>query len=234
MNKSDINILLAEDDLNLGFVMKDLLEDEGYKVVLCSDGTTALQTFSEGDFDICLLDVMMPFRDGFTVAENIRKQTPDMPVIFITAKAMTEDKVKGLRIGADDYITKPFENEEFLLRLENVLKRTVKQERTDKKTDILTLGTYTLDHKNLLLKSESGEDRKLTAKEAKILRVMILNANQVMEREVLLNAVWGKDDYFAGRSMDVFITKLRKYLKDDERIRILNIHGVGFKLEFTA
>lgn len=230
MEKKEIRILLAEDDLNLGFVIKDLLEDEGYDVKLCSDGVTALQAFHEETFDLCLLDVMMPLKDGFAVAEHIRKTEPETPIIFLTAKGLTEDKVKGLSLGADDYITKPFENTEFLLRIENVLRRTGKRKQR-KESDVFSIGRYTLDSKNLTLTHASGPIQKLTAKEAKILRLLCLNSNAVVERDVLLNSVWGKDDYFTGRSMDVFITKLRKYLKDDESVNILNIHGVGFKLE---
>jgi len=230
MGKKDIQILLAEDDFNLGFVIKDLLEDEGYDVKLCSDGVSALQAYNDNAYDLCLFDVMMPQKDGFTLAENIRKVDPEMPIIFLTAKSLTEDKVKGLGIGADDYITKPFENAEFLLRIENVLRRTgKKKQRND--PDEFMIGKFKLDTKNLTLTASDEEIHKLTAKEAKILRLLCLNINAVVERDVLLNSVWGKDDYFTGRSMDVFITKLRKYLKSDERVKIQNIHGVGFKLE---
>lgn len=228
--KKDIRILLAEDDLNLGFVIKDLLEDEGYDVKLCGDGVAALQAYNEKPYDLCLLDVMMPLKDGFTVAENIRKVDPDTPIIFLTAKSLTEDKVRGLGLGADDYITKPFENEEFLLRIENVLRRTGRRKQRAE-PDVFELGNFTLDSKNLTLTSPGGSEQKLTAKEAKILRMLCLNRNAVVERDILLNSIWGKDDYFTGRSMDVFITKLRKYLKDDPRVKIQNIHGVGFKLE---
>ncbi|HEY8365900.1 MAG TPA: response regulator transcription factor [Bacteroidia bacterium] len=229
--KKDISILLAEDDTNLGFVIKDLLEDEGYDVKLATDGVAALQKFNEMSFDLCLLDVMMPLKDGFTLAENIRASKPDMPIIFLTARGVTEDKVRGLKLGADDYITKPFENEEFLLRIENVLKRTGKQKRDEPTPDVIQIGSFSLDHKNLMLTYADGTQQKLTAKEAKILRILGMSANRVMERELVLNAVWGKDDYFTGRSMDVFITKLRKYLSLDPKIKIVNIHGVGFKLE---
>lgn len=229
--KKDISILLAEDDTNLGFVIKDLLEDEGYDVKLATDGVAALQKFNETSFDLCLLDVMMPLKDGFTLAENIRASKPDMPIIFLTARGVTEDKVRGLKLGADDYITKPFENEEFLLRIENVLKRTGKQKRDEPTPDVIQIGSFSLDHKNLMLTYADGTQQKLTAKEAKILRILGMSANRVMERELVLNAVWGKDDYFTGRSMDVFITKLRKYLSLDPKIKIVNIHGVGFKLE---
>lgn len=230
MEKKNIQLLLAEDDLNLGFVIKDLLEDEGYDVKLCTDGVSALQAYNERSFDLCLFDVMMPLKDGFTLAENIRKVDTEIPIIFLTAKALTEDKVKGLGIGADDYITKPFDNEEFLLRIENVLRRTGKRKQRAE-PDEFEVGIFKLDSKNLTLTSPDGSEQKLTAKEAKILKMLCLNLNTVIERDVLLNAVWGKDDYFTGRSMDVFITKLRKYLKSDSTVKILNIHGVGFKLE---
>jgi DNA-binding response OmpR family regulator len=230
MGKKDIQILLAEDDYNLGFVIKDLLEDEGYDVKLCPDGVSALQAYNENAFDLCLFDVMMPQKDGFTLAENIRKVDPEMPIIFLTAKSLTEDKVKGLGIGADDYITKPFENAEFLLRIENVLRRTGKKKQRNAPDEFM-IGKFRLDTKNLTLTAPDNEIQRLTAKEAKLLRLLCLNINSVVERDVLLNSVWGKDDYFTGRSMDVFITKLRKYLKSDERVKIQNIHGVGFKLE---
>lgn len=230
MEKKNIQILLAEDDLNLGFVIKDLLEDEGYDVKLCGDGVAALQAYNEKSFDLCLFDVMMPLKDGFTLAENIRKVDSDIPIIFLTAKSLTEDKVKGLGLGVDDYITKPFENEEFLLRIENVLRRTGKKKHRND-PDEFEVGIFKLDAKNLTLINPAGNEQKLTAKEAKILRLLCLNLNTVVERDVLLNSIWGKDDYFTGRSMDVFITKLRKYLKEDPRVKIQNIHGVGFKLE---
>lgn len=232
--KKNIKILLAEDDTNLGFVIKDLLEDEGYDVKLSIDGVSALQKFNEEPFDLCLLDVMMPLKDGFTLAENIKSLKTDMPIIFLTARGVTEDKVRGLKLGADDYITKPFENEEFLLRVENVLKRTGKQKKDDPIPDVVEIGDFRLDHKNLILSHKDGSEQKLTAKEAKILRILGMSPNRVLERELVLNMVWGKDDYFTGRSMDVFITKLRKHLSIDDRIRIVNIHGVGFKLEVDA
>lgn len=230
MAKKNIRILLAEDDLNLGFVIKDLLEDEGFDVKLCTDGVMALQAYNENPYDLCLFDVMMPLKDGFTLAENIRKIDKETPIIFLTAKSLTEDKVRGLGLGADDYITKPFDNEEFLLRIENVLRRTGKKEQKAE-PDEFSIGAFKLDAKNLTLEHTSGLVQKLTAKEAKILKLLSLHLNSVVERDVLLNSVWGKDDYFTGRSMDVFITKLRKYLKDDSSVKIQNLHGVGFKLE---
>jgi len=171
---------------------------------------------------------MLPEKDGFSLAEDIRKVSEIVPIIFLSAKSLPEDKIQGLKIGADDYITKPFSMEEFLLRINAILKRVDKSEKIDR--GLIKLGTYTFDLKNYQLSHSEG-DRKLTKKEAEILRLLCTNKNQVIERDLLLNMVWGDDSYFVGRSLDVFITKLRKYLSRDENINILNVHGVGFKLE---
>jgi len=221
-------ILLVEDDMNLGFVIQDNLKMDGYQVHLSQDGKEGLKAFGEGQYDLCLLDVMMPKKDGFSLALDIRKIDLEVPIIFLTAKTMTEDKVKGFKAGADDYITKPFSTDELILRIEAILKRTMKSDLAG--ANIFELGTYTYDVANYLLKHPS-EDKKLTKKEAEILKILCENKDKVIERELVLNLVWGDDSYFNGRSLDVFITKLRKYLKADSSIKITNIHGVGFKLE---
>lgn len=231
MDKKDLKILLIEDDFNLGFVIQDTLKSQGYQVNLCKDGKEGLQVFNQKAFDLCVLDVMMPKKDGFSLAEDIRRTNTEVPIIFLTAKSMQEDKIKGLKAGADDYITKPFSTEEFLLRVEAVLKRTSKSEaKVDDKKDLFHIGKYTFDYRNYQL-TGGEEDRKLTKKEAEILRLLCMHQDQVLQRELVLNMVWGDDNYFVGRSLDVFITKLRKYLKADENVKIANVHGVGFKLE---
>jgi len=226
---SKAKILLVEDDLNLGTVVKDNLEDLGYKANLCLDGKMGLQSFYENKVDLCVFDVMLPKKDGFSLAEEIRKTDAKTPIIFLTAKAMQEDRIKGFKVGADDYVTKPFSMEEFALRIEAVLKRSMDKERVEDRSEFI-LGHYVFSYTNLTL-TYSNQVQSLTRKEAEILKLLCINQNEVLKREIVLNIVWGNDDYFLGRSMDVFITKLRKYLKEDSRIKIVNIHGVGFKLE---
>jgi DNA-binding response OmpR family regulator len=220
------NILLAEDDLNLGILLVDYLESEGFTVKLCRDGEIALKAFQTGEFDVCVLDVMMPKKDGYTVAKQIRMQNAKIPILFLTAKSLKEDKVKGFDIGADDYITKPFEEEELLCRIKAVIRRT--GENTVK-TEVsqFNLGKYIFDFENQSLKIGDSLKR-ITEKESEILRYLSNNKNRLVKREELLTAVWGVNDYFLGRSLDVFITKIRKYLKEDSSLTIENIHGVGF------
>lgn len=213
-------ILLVEDDPNLGFVIKDMLQSEGYKVELCKDGATGLKTFVNGSFDLCLLDVMLPKKDGFTLAEDIRKSNHEVPIIFLTAKNMKQDVVKGFQLGGDDYITKPFSTEELKLRVGAVLKRTKKEENPEAFKDNYEIGNYKLDHKNLLLTYKNEPARSLTPKEADLLRMFAHHLDSVISREDILKRVWGDDDYFLGRSMDVFISRIRKYLKDDEHIEL--------------
>lgn len=231
MSKKDrIKVLLVEDDLNLGFVIQDHLRNEGYSVDLEKDGYSGFQKFYNTGYDLCILDVMLPKKDGFTLAEDIRKIDQKVPILFLTAKSLTEDKIKGFKIGADDYLTKPFSFDELDLRLKAILKRaTPPSEDAPKKRDVFALGAFEFDYPNLNLKHSDGE-RSLTKKEAELLRMLCLHKDQVLTREMALTVVWGSDDYFLGRSMDVFITKLRKYLKLDERVKIMNVHGVGFKL----
>jgi DNA-binding response OmpR family regulator len=224
-----IRILLAEDDLNLGFVISDQLKSDGYLVTLATDGTDALKRFNEQKYHLCVFDVMMPRKDGFTLARDIRKIDAEIPILFLTAKTMTDDKVEGFKSGGDDYLTKPFSVEELQLRIKALLKR-VNINTNIPEEKIFAIGSYLFDTENLNLKI-GGLTKSLTKKEAQILKLLYKFKNQVLPREVILNAVWGQDDYFVGRSLDVFITKLRKYLKEDDSISLNNIHGVGFKLE---
>lgn len=222
-------ILLVEDDMNLGFVVQDNLKMSGYKVVLATDGKQGLQQFSEGEYDLCILDVMLPQKDGFTLAEDIRKINTDIPIIFLTAKNMTEDRIKGFKSGADDYITKPFSTEELMLRIDAILKRINPLKQREQK-DFFTIGKFTFNYPNYTLVFDNKQEQKLTKKEAEVLKLLCVHKGQVLPRELVLNMIWGDDSYFNGRSLDVFITRLRKYLKADEKVSITNIHGVGFKL----
>lgn len=220
-------ILLAEDDTNLGSVLQDALEMKNYDVILKRDGEEALSEFKNNKYDLCVLDVMMPKKDGFTLAKDIRKLNSKVPIIFLTAKNQKEDTIEGLKLGADDYMTKPFNVDELALRMENIFKRLPKAEIGDKTS--FKIGLFDFDSSRRLLKG-GKEEIKLTTKESDLLRLLAVFVNQLLEREVALNEVWGNNSYFAGRSMDVYIAKLRKYLKDDPNIEIQNIHGTGFKL----
>ena len=225
----EINILLAEDDFSLGFVIVGQLKLDGYRVTLATDGSDALKRFNEKQFHLCIFDVMMPKKDGFTLASDIRKINSEIPILFLTAKTMTEDKVQGFKSGGDDYLTKPFSVEELQLRIKALLRRVnIKVDKPEDK--IISMGHFQFDTENLCLTIQNSK-KSLTKKEAQILKLLFKFNGQVLPREVILNAVWGQNDYFVGRSLDVFITKLRKYLKDDNRIVLSNIHGVGFKLE---
>jgi len=221
------HILYVEDDETLSFVTKDNLELNGYQVTHASDGKEAVQLFKKDIFDLCLLDVMLPEMDGYAVAEEIRSRHSEIPIIFLTAKSLKEDKIHGLKIGADDYITKPFSIEELILKIKIFLKR--KYVTGSQELSVLKIGTFTLDHDNLKLSSEE-EASQMTKKEADLLKLLITNKNKIVERSTILERLWGENDYFMGRSMDVFISRLRKYLKADESITIENIHGVGFRL----
>lgn len=229
--KPKASILLVEDDKNLGFVIKDFLSESGYAVTLIDNGLTALQTFLSEPKDLCLIDVMLPLKDGFAVAEEIRQKDQHVPIIFLTARAMREDKVKGFKIGADDYITKPFSTEELLLRIEAILRRTLSQGNNNiVGQEIFKIGKFTFDYTNQTIQIADTK-RNLTRKEAGVLRLLCINRNQLVRRDFALKLIWGEDDYFMGRSMDVYITKLRKILKEDPDISIQNIHRTGFKLE---
>jgi len=221
-------ILFVEDDINLGFVTKDNLEEEGYEIIHCEDGAIGFEEFRKTEFDLCLLDVMLPQMDGFTLAQKIREINSEIPIIFLTAKSMQEDKIVGLKLGADDYITKPFSIEELILKIEVFLKRQKITESAKPQTTF-TIGNYTFDSLDYSLKLEDKE-RKLTRRENELLTYFAENIGIVLKREDILMKIWGNDDYFNGRSLDVFISRLRKYLKDDSRIEIKNIHRVGFKM----
>ena len=221
------NILLVEDDDNLGFVIQDNLKLKGYQVYLCKDGQMGLKTFNEKSIDICLLDVMLPKQDGFSLAKDIRKTNNSVPIIFLTAKSMIEDKTIGFEVGGDDYLTKPFIMDELLLRINAVLKRSSSIKIAS--SEGFQLGGLFFDDLNYQLIGK--ETKKLTKKEAEILKLLCKEKNKVIERETILKKVWGDDSYFNGRSLDVFITKLRKYLQEESSVSIENIHGIGFSLK---
>ena len=225
-------ILLVEDDPNLSMVIKDYLEMLDFNTTLCKDGEEGLTEFTNGKYDLVILDVMMPKKDGFSVAEDIRKFDEQTPIIFLTAKSLKEDRIRGFQVGCDDYIAKPFSTEELSMRIKAIMKRCMLAQNggTNNGQKIFNIGIYTFDYSNMLLTSDDIE-KPLTRKEAALLKLLCIYENKLLTRETALKSVWGDDDYFIGRSMDVFITKLRKHLKDDPKISITNVHGAGFKLE---
>lgn len=228
------NILLVEDDRNFGDVLKSYLEMHSYDVTLATDGEAGFNAFKKGKFDLCILDVMMPKKDGFTLGKEIKEDSRDMPLIFLTAKALKEDVIDGFKIGADDYITKPFNSEELLYRVQAVLKRSnVTLVNPDENKKEFEIGKYHFNYPLRILSYKEGgkvEKDKLSPKEAHLLRLFCLHKNEVLPRSLALTQIWEEDNYFTARSMDVFVTKLRKYLKKDEDIEIVNIHGNGFRL----
>ena len=225
-------ILLAEDDPNLGMLLQDYLQLKGkFEVVLCHDGEEALRAFTRDHFDMCIFDVMMPKKDGFTLGKEIRKINPRIPIIFATAKAMIEDKAEAYNLGGDDYITKPFRIEELLLRINALLKRVSDPNKTEA-SDLPTkfeIGNYKFDYTAQLIMNGDNQ-QKVSTKEAELLRLLCLKKNEVLTREEALISIWHDDNYFNGRSMDVFLSKLRKYLKEDPKVEIINVHGKGYKL----
>lgn len=225
-----IKILLAEDDPNLGMLLREYLQAKNYDTEWAEDGEVAYAAFLNKPFDICLLDVMMPKKDGFTLAKEIREVNSDIPIIFLTAKAMKEDVLAGFKLGADDYMTKPFSMEELLLRIEAILRRSAIV-KSDEVQEIYKLGKLTFNSKKQTLADELNEI-KLTTKESELLKLLCEHANQVLERNYALKAIWADDNYFNARSMDVYITKLRKHLKIDPTVEIINVHGKGYKLTF--
>lgn len=231
MQSKKFKVLLAEDDLSLGYVIKDNLQDAGYEVVLCPDGQTAIEKFDKTQYDICLLDVMMPHKDGFTVAKKIRQQSDMIPILFLTAKSMEEDKIKGFLTGADDYITKPFSMQELLLRMDVFIRRSRKLHAES--IQEFSIGNMKFSYTDLKLNTPA-ETFTLTQKEADLLKFLCEHANHILKRDEVLLNVWGKDDYFLGRSMDVFMTKLRKYFKADPSIILETIHGVGFRFNASV
>lgn len=221
------SILLCEDEENLGMLLREYLQAKGYHAELCPDGEVGYRTFLKGKFDICVLDVMMPVKDGFTLAQEIRAANAEMPIIFLTAKALKEDILEGFKIGADDYITKPFSMEELVFRIEAVLRRVCGKK--SKENTLYKIGGFMFDTQKQLLTIE-GQQTKLTTKESELLALLCAHANEILQRDFALKTIWIDDNYFNARSMDVYITKLRKHLKADSSIEIINIHGKGYKL----
>ncbi len=221
-------LLLAEDDENLGLLLKEYLIAKGFDADLFPDGEAAYKGFMKGHYDICILDVMMPKKDGFSLAKDIRIVNADIPILFLTAKNMKEDVLEGFKLGADDYMTKPFSMEELILRIEAILRRT-SQDNQASAQQVFTLGRFTFDTRKQIL-SEGDNAVKLTTKESDLLKLLCQNQNKVLERNYALKSIWIDDNYFNARSMDVYITKLRKHLKAEESVEIINVHGKGYKL----
>ncbi len=228
MDSKKTKILYVEDDVNLGFVTKDNLLKKGYDVTLIPDGLEAAQTFSQQKFDLCILDVMLPKIDGFALAQKIRDKDKNIPILFLTAKAMLDDKLAGFKLGGDDYITKPFSMDELISKIEVFLKRSKVYATNIEEKNIYHIAGYEFDFKELTLKNKSNS-YTLTLREAELLRMLSLNRNQVVRRESILHQVWGEDNYYIGRSLDVFVSRLRKMFADDDHIQIENVRGVGFK-----
>jgi len=218
-------LLLVEDDQSLGFLMTEFLASKGFDVTLCKDGLSGWKTFNAQSFQFAILDVMLPGLDGFSLAKNIREKQSDIPIIFVTARSMKEDKIRGFNLGIDDYITKPFDEDELFCRIQAILNRIESKQATDNKQ--IQLGEYIYEFQNQSL-NINHESRRLTARENAVLYLLIQNSGQIVKREVILNNIWGTSDYFSGRSLDVYISKLRKYLQEDSNILIENIPKVGF------
>ncbi len=229
MTKNKPQILYVEDDVHLSFVTKDNLEIKGYAITFCKDGNEAIDVFSKKDFDLCILDVMMPEMDGLTLARKIREVNEHIPILFLSAKSLKEDRINGLIAGADDYITKPFSIEELCLKIEIFLKRSRVSGNDKLNRGETRIGAYLFDYMNLQLKYKD-ESQRLTNREAELLKFLAENRNKVVKKEEILNEVWGDDSYFNSRSLDVFVSRLRKYLREDKTIQINNVHGIGFVL----
>ena len=227
-----LTILLVEDDANLCMVLQDYLELMNYQVLVAHDGEKGLETFKSAKIDLCVLDVMMPRLDGFNLASAIREINAQMPIIFLTAKSLKEDRLKGFALGCDDYMTKPFSTDELNLRIKAILRRCIRNGSLTEWSDpkIFSFGGFSLDTHNLTLSYENNV-QNLTKKEASLLKVLCLNKNKVLARDMVQKSIWGETDYFVSRSMDVFIARLRKYIKDNPKVNIVNVHGVGFMLE---
>ncbi len=231
-----VRILFVEDDPNLSMVLQDYLEMIGYSIRHAKNGVEGFNYFMAEPFDLLILDVMLPKKDGFSLAADVRASNQSVPIIFLTAKSLKEDRIKGFQQGCDDYITKPFSTEELSLRIKAILKRCAvpgNQYRTGT-PELFVLGKYEFDSGNMMLRCKGVEDKRLTRKEADLLKLLCINKNNILPREVALETIWGENNYFIGRSMDVFIAKLRKYLKADPNVRIINVHGIGFKLEIRG
>lgn len=223
-------ILLVEDDPSLGMLMKDFLGMEGFDVVLARDGVEGLSSYTSDSFDLCILDVMMPYKDGFTLAKEIREKNAEVPIIFLTAKAMKEDVMKGYKVGADDYLNKPFDSEVLLMKIKAIIQRKATDSVADSKQFEFQVGNFYLNSKLRFLTYKKQGPIKLSPKENELLRMLALHKNDLMPRELALTKIWRDDNYFTSRSMDVYIAKLRKYLSMDDDVEIINIHGEGFRL----
>ncbi len=225
-------IFLVEDDLNFGAVMQSYLEMNEFTVNWIDSGRNAVDEFMKTkDYDLCILDVMLPYVDGFTIGESIKKECPNVPIIFLTAKTMKEDMIKGFALGADDYVTKPFDSEVLIYKIKAILNRNSAVQSAVNTEPIIKFGQFTFDYKQRLLKHGAQQEQKLSPKEADLLLHLVNNKNKVLDRNFTLNKIWGEDGYFTARSMDVYITKLRKYLKADDSLSIINIHGSGYMLK---
>lgn len=227
--ENKVKVLLAEDDRNLGNILRTYLEAKGYSARLAVNGQEAFDAFSKEPFAFCIVDVMMPVKDGFSLAKDIRKIDASVPILFLTAKSLEEDKLKGFQAGGDDYLTKPFSMEELLARMEAILRRTSQIQATAGAKGVYEIGNFVFDynHQQLVI---NGNEQKLTSKEAELLKLLCDHVNQVVDRSFALNRIWQNDSYFNARSMDVYIAKLRKYLKEDDSVELINVHGIGFKL----
>ena len=223
-------ILLVEDDPNFGTVLKEYLSINNYEVVLAKNGMEGFEKFKKSDFHLCILDVMMPYKDGFTLAQEIREKDKEIPIIFLTAKSLKEDVLKGYKVGADDYLNKPFDSEVLLLKIQAMIQRKTVDSIADSKQFEFEIGSFKLNSRLRFLTHENETQIKLSPKENELLRLLALHVNDLMPREIALTKIWRDDNYFTSRSMDVYIAKLRKYLKLDPKVEILNIHGEGFRL----
>ncbi len=227
MTEEKLHLMLCEDDSSLGFLLCEYLQAKNYNVDLLADGEQGYKAFQKEKYDLCILDVMMPKKDGFSLAQDIRVMNPDIPIIFLTAKNMKEDILTGFKLGADDYLTKPFSMEELLFRIEAIIRRVKGQKVKD--VTFYHIGKYSFDTPRQLLTSDE-ESIRLTTKECELLTLLCSHQNQIIERNYALMTIWGENTYFNARSMDVYITKLRKHLKADPEVQIMNIHGKGYKL----
>jgi DNA-binding response OmpR family regulator len=230
MEKAQKKILLVEDDPNFGSILKDYLLLNDYDVTLAKNGMEGFEKFRKENYHLCILDVMMPYKDGFTLAKEIREKNKEVPIIFLTAKAMKEDVLKGYKVGADDYLNKPFDSEVLLMKINAIMLRKVKESIADSAVFEFKIGEFNLNSKLRFLTIGNDEPVKLSPKENELLRLLALHENDLMSRELALTKIWRDDNYFTSRSMDVYIAKLRKYLKKDSNVEILNIHGEGFRL----
>jgi|TARA_B100000767_G_scaffold275753_1_gene315073 two-component system, OmpR family, response regulator len=229
MKTSHIRVLLCEDDPNLGKLLSDYLNAKGFAATWAQDGAEGLKLFHRETFDFIILDVMMPRKDGFEVATEIRKESKQIPILFLSARGMKEDTLEGFKVGADDYMTKPFSMEELLVRVKAILRRTASLPQEGEEVTKFNIGKFEFDY-NIQQLSLSGNNHRLTTKENELLFLLIKHKNGLLERNHALSAIWGDANYFNGRSMDVYVAKLRKHLKEDDRLEILNVHGKGFKL----